>query len=108
LAPDRQGFDRERIIPCAEAGFHFESMSPFRPADWSIYWKRAVRYGRRRYEFELLGAVLKQEGIAGLPTDITELYERAGDLSLRWDGIYTVPNLIALRQMQSTPNDTRR
>ena len=101
LAPDRQGFDHGRIIPCADAGFEFESMSPFRPSAWKSYWKRAVRYGRRRYEFQLLGSVLKSEGIAGLPTDITEFYNRVGSLSVRWDGLYTVPNMIALRQMRS-------
>jgi glycosyltransferase involved in cell wall biosynthesis len=100
LAPERQGFDHERIVPCAEAGFRFEPMSPFRPSDWKVYWKRAVRYGRRHYEFQLLGKRLKALGIAGLPADITELYAAADSLSLRWDGLYTLTNLVALRQMR--------
>ena len=100
LAPERQGFDHERIVPCADAGFRFEPMSPFRPSDWKVYWKRAVRYGRRHYEFQLLGSRLKARGIAGLPADITELYASADSLSLRWDGPYTLTNLVALRQMR--------
>ena len=69
-------------------------MSLARPADWRMYWKRAVRYGRRRYEFQLLGTRLKAKGIGGLPRDITELYADAGTLRLRWDGVYTLPQLV--------------
>src|SRR5688572_17008236 len=90
LAPERQGFDLHRIVPCADAQFEFESMSPLRLADWKGYWKRSVRYGRRRYEFELLRTVLKTRGISGLPRDITELYGRADALSLRWAGLHTL------------------
>lgn len=108
LVPERQGFDRQRIVPCASAAFEFEPMSPARPADWKFYWKRAVRYGRRRYEFELLGPVLKAGGIGALPFDITELYSRTGSLSLRWDGVYTLTNLMALRQMRKLGKSTAR
>jgi glycosyltransferase involved in cell wall biosynthesis len=100
LAPDRQGFDAERIVPCALAGFEFESMSPLRPADWKNYWNRAVRYGRRRYEFELVARVLKTAGIRALPADVTQLYRDAGSLRLRWQGPYTLTNLIALHRMR--------
>jgi glycosyltransferase involved in cell wall biosynthesis len=101
LAPERQGFDQARIVPCAEARFEFEPMSPLRLPDWKMYWKRAVRYGRRRYEFQLLGQVVKAQGISALPVDITQLYPHATSLRLSWEGIYTLTNLIALRQMRS-------
>ncbi len=100
LTPDRQGFDDQRIVPCADAAFEFEPMSPARPADWKLYWKRAVRYGRRRYEFQLLRPLLTAQGISALPVDITELYPQATSLGLKWAGIYTLTNLIALRQMR--------
>ena len=100
LAPDRKGFDEARIVPCADARFEFESMSPFRFADWKSYWKRALRYGRRRYEFELAARVLKTRGIAALPSDITQLYGSAESLRLRWQGLYTLTNLIALHRMR--------
>jgi glycosyltransferase involved in cell wall biosynthesis len=100
LAPECNGFDPQRIVPCADAAFEFESVSPARPADWKMYWKRTVRYGRRRYEFQLLARVLKAHGIAGLPRDITELYPEAESLRLRWEGIYTLTNLIALRRIR--------
>jgi len=75
-------------------------LSPARLGDWRLYWKRVVRYGRRRYEFQLLGPVLKEKGISGLPADIRELYPRAASLRLNWQGVYTVPNWVALRQMR--------
>ena len=37
---------------------------------------------------------------AAMPHDITELYHGAVDLPLRWQGIYTLSNWIALRQMR--------
>lgn len=100
LAPERQGFDNNRVVPCVDAAFEFESMSPTRPGDWKLYWKRAVRYGRRRYEFQLLGAELKAHGISAIPADITELYPKAALLALRWEGLSTLTNLVALRQMR--------
>jgi glycosyltransferase involved in cell wall biosynthesis len=100
LLPERNGFDHNRIVPCADAGFAFQPMSLSRPADWKVYWKRAVRYGRRRYEFQLLGRRLKAHGISALPADITETYRDAGELKLMWQGLYTLPNWVALRQMR--------
>ena len=100
LDPRHNPFDEERIVPCAEAGFAFESMSLIRPKDWVAYWKRAVRYGRRQYEFQLLGSTLKEKGLAGLPTVITELYSNADALPLRKAGIYTISNWFALKEMR--------
>lgn len=106
LRPERQGFDDQRIVPCPDAAFEFEPMSLTHPSDWKMYWKRAVRYGRRRYEFQLLGPLLDARGLAALPVDITELYPRAASLRLNWQGIYTLTNLVALRQMRSIGKST--
>lgn len=100
LEPRNVVFDDALIVPCADAGFAFEPMSLSRPADWIAYWKRAVRYGRRLYEFQLLGPKLKAEGLAGMPRDITELYRRADTLPLLWNGPYTLSNWVALREMR--------
>lgn len=100
LDPQHKQFDHQRIVPCAEAGFEFESVSPFSPTAIRGYWKRAVRYGRRVYEFELVGTELKSKGMAGLPANITSLYANAGNLDLRWNGVYTLSNWAALREMR--------
>lgn len=107
LAPERQRFDNQRVAPCADAGFEFESLSPLRPSDWKLYWNRAIRYGRRVYEFQLLTPLLQEHGVAALPADITELYPRAASLSLRWDGLYTLTSFIALRQMRNAGEGRR-
>jgi len=108
LAPERNGFDHQRIAPCADAAFEFESMSPARPADWKMYWMRTLRYGRRRYEFQLLARILKKHGVSALPRDITQLYPEADSLRLRWEGIYTLTNLIALRRMRKLGRSSKR
>jgi glycosyltransferase involved in cell wall biosynthesis len=96
----RREMDPRFIARCAQAGFTFESFSLARPADWRAYWKRMVRYGRRRYEFALLGPRLKAGGLAAMPRDIRDIYVDAHRLSLTWDGVYTVTNWFALRQMR--------
>jgi glycosyltransferase involved in cell wall biosynthesis len=108
LDPQHNEFDHRRIVPCADAGFAFESMSLRRPADWKLYWKRAVRYGRRRYEFKLLGPRMLSDGVDALPDDITDVYEDAHNLPLRWEGLYTWTNWIALRAMRKAAGKSRR
>jgi hypothetical protein len=43
---------------------------------------------------------LKSEGIGALPADITELYPQSSTLKLRWAGIYTITNWVALQEMR--------
>ncbi len=108
LKPAPDGFDDERIFTCADAAFEFERLTPLRLGDWKMYWKRAVRYGRRHYEFRLLGPLLESKGLAAMPVDITELYSGAESLPLRWQGIYTLTNFIALRQMRNLGKSNAR
>lgn len=96
----RQQWDNRRIVPCANAGFIFESMSWRRWKDWKAYWRRKIRYARRRYEFELLGPRLKGGGIEALPVSITELYRYSTACKLRWSGIDTLFYWLALRQLR--------
>lgn len=98
----RRAMNVNLIVPCPDAGFVFESMNPTRLADWRDYWKRMVRYGRRRYEFTLLGGRLKSEGIKSMPVHISELYKYADKLTLTWDGVYTLTNFVALIKMRRT------
>jgi glycosyltransferase involved in cell wall biosynthesis len=100
LAPERNEFDHRRIVPCANAGFAFEPVPLTELGAWRGYWRRAVRYGRRGYEFELLGRQLKARGLAALPADIRSLYGDADGLRLRWQGPYTLSNWVALRDMR--------
>ena len=96
----KQGMNPDLIAPCAEAGFSFESFRMSRLSDWRAYWKRMVRYGRRRYEFAILGQRLKAGGLAAIPRDIRDIYGDSHRLQLQWDGIYTITNWFALREMR--------
>lgn len=88
------------IHPCADAQFLFEPVAVTQPREWPKYWRRLVRYGRRHYEFQLLGPLLKELGIRGLPQDIREIYGRAEGLSYAWRGFYTPAFAVALREMR--------
>jgi glycosyltransferase involved in cell wall biosynthesis len=90
----------ELIAPCADAGFTFDSFTFSRISDLRAYWKRMVRYGRRGYEFRLLGPRLRSGGIGAMPKDIREIYSDSDELSLTWSGLYTLTNWFALREMR--------
>jgi glycosyltransferase involved in cell wall biosynthesis len=94
-----QKMDDRRVVPCANAGFTFESISWRRWRDWKIYWRRRIRYARRDYEFQLLGPRLKDRGIEGMPLRISDLYEKANECELKWAGINTLFYWLALREM---------
>lgn len=95
-----QPMNHALIAPCAEAGFTFDSFRVGTPSHWRAYWRRMVRYGRRRYEFALLGPRLRAGGLAAMPRDIRDLYHGAAQLGLKWDGVYTLTNWFALREMR--------
>lgn len=93
-------WDDNLIHPCPDAIFEFDPVPIGRLEEWPKYWRRLIRYGRREFEFQLLGPRLRQYGVAGLPVDIQELYSEAESLKLPWKGIYTLSHLIALREMR--------
>jgi hypothetical protein len=96
----RREWDNARVIPCPKAGFVFDSLSPTNLKEWKQYWRRLVLYGRRHYDNQLLGPRLKKEGIGGMPKRISDLYTDAEKLRLRWQGIYTITNFVALKRIQ--------
>lgn len=102
LAPSDRPMDLARITVPADAAWVFDSLRLTRLSDWRFYWKRALRYSRRHYEFKLLGPELRAKGLAGMPKDIRDLYPGAHALSLRWQGIHTLTNWLALRWMRNT------
>ncbi len=104
----RNEWEDARIVPCPKAGFLFDSLSPTNWKEWKQYWRRLVLYGRRQYDNQLLGARLKREGIGGMPERIADLYSDADKLSLRWQGIYTITNWVALRRVRKHAKSATR
>lgn len=97
----RKDWDDRLIHPCADAVFEFDPVPMGSLKEWPKYWRRLVRYGRRYFEFQLLGPRLKQHGLAGLPEDIQEVYIEAENLRPVWRGPYTLTHWIALREMRA-------
>jgi glycosyltransferase involved in cell wall biosynthesis len=100
LDPKGKAWDDSRIHPCAEAAFLFDPVPVNRLDEWPKYWRRLVRYGRRAFEFQILGPLLSANGLAAMPRDIQELYPRAEQLRFQWRGIHTLPFAVALMQMR--------
>lgn len=93
-------WNHKRITPCADAGFGYESMSFWSVTDWRIYWRRLIRYERRRYEFELLGPRLKVKGLSGLPQHISEVYGEIDKCNIQWGGLKPLTSYLALQEMK--------
>lgn len=104
LKPELAQIDDSRIEPCERAGFSFASVDWRKWSDWRNYWRRLIRYGRRAYEFQLLGPRLRSLGINGIPQDIRSLYVDSHRLRLRWQGVLTITNWIALQEMRKHAN----
>ena len=96
----RGQWNNERVVPCANAGFTFDPVSPFDFRAWRTYLRRLNRYARRRYEFDLLRPRLKRDGLKALPEHISEVYSDANNLRLKWQGMYTITNWVALRRLR--------
>lgn len=96
----KQDWDPTRLVPCPDAGFEFESMSHFRPADWRAYFRRKVRYAHRLYENRLLHMALKKDGLEGIPENIKDLYRHSSNFRLRWHGLDTIFHWLVLRKIR--------
>jgi len=100
-------FNDKYVVPCPKAGFLFDSLSLTSLKQWRQYWRRLVLYGRRHYDNQLLAKKLKKEGISGMPKRISDLYTDSAMLKLHWQGIYTLPNLVALRRIRKKARELK-
>jgi len=96
----RKDWVESRIVSCGDAGFTFESLSWRRWLDWKQYWRRRIRYARRRYEVQLLRTRLKTQGIAGLPASVSDLYGGVDTCRVKWAGLEPLFCWLAKREMR--------
>ena len=61
-------WDNGRVAVAKDAGFEFDSMSPWRIREWRKYFRRRVRYSLRGYQNKMLGRAIQQVGIARVKT----------------------------------------
>lgn len=93
--------DYERIAPCAEAQWLFDSFSPLRPKHWRLYKNRMMRYAERRLQARMLYPRLWKLGLAGMPADVLTLYrEELARCHLEWNGLDTIFDLLAFRRIK--------
>jgi glycosyltransferase involved in cell wall biosynthesis len=66
--------DPQRIEPCLDAQWRFDSFTPLRPKHWRLYKNRMMRYATRRLQAQMLYHRLWERGISGMPADVMALY----------------------------------
>ena len=95
------GVNPNLVVPSQRSGFHFESLSPFRPSHWRIYWNRKMRYAVRYQQAEFLYSYLVREGLEKMPAHVVDLYvaHRSG-YKLKWRGLNTLFDFIAIRRLK--------
>lgn len=93
-------WDDDRVAVCPEAGFEFDSLDPFGQQDRILYLRRLLRYSLRHFQFQMLGPLLKSQGIEAMPVTVEELYQHHDKCRLTWRGLSTIPDIIALRRIR--------
>jgi glycosyltransferase involved in cell wall biosynthesis len=97
-----QGWDDNRVAVAWDerARFRFRPFSPLSPRDVYKHWRRVQRNSLRRYHAKMLGPLLKDNGLAAMPTDVHELYKHDNLCHLEWRGFGTLPDWLALRRIR--------
>lgn len=99
--------DDQRVEPCPNAGFEFDSLSLLSVRDLRLYYRRLIRYARREFEFDLLRPLIMRCGFEVLPAEIAEIYDEARAWRLPGEGLQTVWNWIATREIRRKAREWR-
>jgi len=95
-------WDNSKVVVAREAGFEFDSVSPWLPREWKKYFRRRVRYSVRGYQNKMLGRAIQPKGFRALPQHIRDLYSEYSDtLNVRMRGLDTVFDWLAVSQIRS-------
>jgi glycosyltransferase involved in cell wall biosynthesis len=100
LAPNKDSWNQERIVPVIEARFLFNSMHVLNVHDIFKYLKRRFRYSIGHFETAMLRIQLKRFGLPGIPTDVEELYSMVEVPRLQWRGLNTLFDWAAIRKIK--------
>lgn len=73
LANEADWSDR-RVIVCPDAGFLAEPVSLWRPASWTMQYRRMISYSIRHFQNRIISAIMRDAGPAGLPRELASLY----------------------------------
>ena len=91
----------DRIVPCEEGGFYFDSLSILNLSHWRIYRNRKMRYAVRRQQANMLYPMLFAGGLDAMPRHVADMYGKRSDvLKLRWNGTNTYFDFVAIRRIK--------
>ena len=95
-------WDNSKVVVARDAGFEFESVSPWLPREWKKYYRRRVRYSVRGYQNKMLGRAIQPDGFEALPRQVAVLYLRYPELlTVRWRGLDTLFDWLAVREIKA-------
>ena len=96
-------WDNSKVVVSQDAGFEFDSVSPWLPREWRKYFRRRVRYSVRGFQNKMLGRAIQPAGFESLPQHIRDLYSRYPDtLRVEWRGLNTLFDWLAVREIRAT------
>ena len=95
-------WDNSKVVVAREAGFEFDSVSPWLPREWKKYFRRRVRYSVRGFQNKMLGQAIQPGGFVALPRQVNDLYLRYPEvLKLDWRGADTFFDWLAIREIKA-------
>ena len=95
-------WDNNKVVVAQDAGFEFDSVSPWLPREWKKYFRRRVRYSVRGFQNKMLGWAIQPAGFEALPQQVRDLYLRYPEmLKLEWRGLDTLFDWLAIRAIRS-------
>lgn len=95
-------WDNSKVVVAQDAGFEFDSVSPWLPREWKKYFRRRVRYSVRGYQNKMLGRAIQPAGFEALPRQVRELYPQYPELlKLEWRGLDTLFDWLAMREIKA-------
>jgi len=100
LDPLTHQWNKARVVTVTTACFLFTSLKWWSFADMRLYWRRRIRYSIGHFQNMLLKDILWSKGIAAIPNDDAELYASGPLPTLKWRGLNTIFDAIALTHIK--------
>lgn len=95
-------WDNNKVVVALDAGFQFDSVSPWLPREWKKYFRRRIRYSVRGFQNKMLGRAIQPGGFEALPPQVRELYPLYPEiLKLKWRGLNTFFDWLAIHEIRS-------
>lgn len=96
-----------RVVPCPGAGFLCEPISLLSPSSLRGQYSRMINYAQRRFQNQIVAAVLKADGPQALPSRLAQIYPQwLPRLTPRRHPVWGWFDRMALRRMRAAAGQT--